>query len=678
MPALIVTVTAPARFAQLADGTIFLCSEAGALAIPSESVVRRGRLGPGQIVSVDLATGEMKGDLLIKKEVASQRPYADWLKMTRKHLKSKPARSFCVYTDDELVQLQTAIGFSKEDLDFIVAPMAESGAEPIFSMGDDAALAVLSSKPRLLYDYFKQRFAQVTNPPIDHMREKLVMSLDVHIGKRLSLYRNEPSSDLLITLPSPVLNESEFGNLMTCELEVRQIATLFDCMEESLAEALTRICGEAEDLVREGASVLVLTDRYCSETQTSIPPLMAVGAIHHFLIENCLRLHCSLVVETSQCWSTHHFACLLGYGAQAIYPFMAFESVRRWLMQKHGHIAPVLGFAQPGHEPNAGSAIGAESPSAAAPASGTALPAGHSASPPDTAQAKSSDLSLEEAQGNYRHAIEHGLAKILSKMGISTLSSYIGAQIFECIGLAPDVIESCFAGTVSRVGGMTMRNVENEVLEFHKSAYPNAPALRNFGLVKYRTDGEYHGNNPAVVKVLHQAISVRSNENSSEQEKTDAARRYLDLIRQRPPAALRDLLEVVSDRQSIDIERVEPAADLMKRFCSGGMSFGSLSQEAHETVAIAMNRIGGKSNSGEGGEDPLRYHPLDDVTEDGTSPRFPGLRGLKNGDNAASAIRQVASGRFGVTPAYLVTSKQLEIKDGPGVQTRRRWAASRS
>ncbi|HEY9753992.1 MAG TPA: glutamate synthase large subunit [Oculatellaceae cyanobacterium] len=628
----------PARFAQLSDGAIFLCSEAGALELPSESVVRRGRLGPGQMFAVDLKTGELKTNVQIKKEVSARKPYEKWLEQTRKHLKSKPARAFCVYTDDELVQLQNAVGFTKEDLDFIVAPMADSGAEPVFSMGDDAALAVLSSKPRVIYDYFKQRFAQVTNPPIDHMREKLVMSLDVHIGKRLSLYRAEPSSDLLITLHSPVLNESEFGNLMTCELEVRQLSTLFDYMTEGLNDALTRICAEAEMLVREGASVLVLTDRYCSETQAIIPPLMAVGAIHHHLIDAGLRLHCSLVVETSQCWNTHHFACLLGYGAQAVYPFMAFESVRRWLIQKHGNQGQVIGFTQPGREGDS--------------------KAGQ--------QSKAAALSLEEAQSNYRHAIEHGLLKILSKMGISTLSSYVGAQIFECIGLASDVIEMCFDGTVSRVGGLNARHVESEVLEFHKGAYPNTEGLRNFGLVKHRNGGEYHGNNPSVVKVLHKALQLRADASATETQKRDAAGSYLDLIRQRPPAALRDLLECTSDRQSIDIGEVEPASEIMKRFCTGGMSLGSLSQEAHETVAVAMNRIGGKSNSGEGGEDPLRYHPIDDVRDDGTSEKYPGLRDLKPGDSASSAIRQVASGRFGVTPEYLVSAKQLEIKMAQG------------
>jgi len=628
----------PARFAQLADGTIFLCSEAGALPLSAESVVRRGRLGPGQMVCVDLETGALKTNIEIKVEVASRKPYSQWLSQTRKHLKSKPARSFCVYTDEELAQLQNAVGFSKEDLDFVVSTMAESGAEPVFSMGDDAALAVLSSKPRVLYDYFRQRFAQVTNPPIDHMREKLVMSLDVHIGKRLSLYRNEPSADLLINLHSPILNESEFGNLMTCELEVRQISTLFDFVEESLEESLSRICFEAESLVREGASVLVLTDRYCSETQAVVPPLMAVGAVHHHLIDRGLRLHCSLVVETSQCWNTHHFACLLGYGAQAIYPFMAFESVRRWLIKKHGNITRVLGFVQPSHD--------------------------------GPAPVKSTDLSLEEAQSNYRHSIEHGLLKILSKMGISTLSSYIGAQIFECIGLATDVVEKCFASTVSRVGGMSLRDVENEVLSFHKGAYADpyntSDPLRNFGFVKNKTGGEYHGNNPTVVKALHNSLSIRANKDSTEKQKDDAARVYLDLIKERPPAALRDLLEFTSDRESIALDQVEPLEDIMKRFCTGGMSLGSLSQETHETVAIAMNRIGGKSNSGEGGEDPLRYYPLDDVAEDGTSAKFPFLKDLKPGDNAASAIRQVASGRFGVTPEYIVTAKQLEIKMAQG------------
>ncbi|MEY2977510.1 MAG: hypothetical protein RLZZ435_1649, partial [Cyanobacteriota bacterium] len=389
---------------------------------------------------------------------------------------------------------------------------------------------------------------------------------------------------------------------------------------DSLKHAIDRLCEEADAAVREGKEILILSDRAAqgvSAAVSYIPPLVAVGAVHHHLILNGLRMKVSLVVDTAQCWSTHHFACLVGYGASAICPYLALETVRHWWYQ-----AKTQKLMETGKLPVS---------------------------------------TLEGAQHNFRKAVEAGLLKILSKMGISLLSSYQGAQIFEAIGIGDDLLELCFRGTASRLGGLTVEDLAHETLSFHQRAFPELTQkrLEFMGFVQYRPNAEYHMNSPELSKALHKAVK---------EESYDHFTTYLKYLEERPTTALRDLLTFESDRQSIPVEEVESAETILNRFCTGGMSLGALSREAHETLAIAMNRIGGKSNSGEGGEDPLRYNPVQDVDGDGLSPSFSHLKGLVNGDTANSAIKQVASGRFGVTPEYLMSADQIEIKVAQGAK----------
>ncbi|AKV70131.1 Ferredoxin-dependent glutamate synthase [Microcystis panniformis FACHB-1757] len=383
------------------------------------------------------------------------------------------------------------------------------------------------------------------------------------------------------------------------------------------------MCAEAAKKVESGAEILILSDRTApiDEKTSYIPPLLAVGAVHHHLIRSHLRLKASIVIDTAQCWSTHHFACLIGYGASAVCPYLALETIAQWWIEPRTQKLMENG--------------------------------------------KLEAISLEKALINYRKSVEAGLLKILSKMGISLLSSYHGAQIFEAIGLSADLVKLAFNGTTSRVGGLSIAEVAQEAIAFHSKAFPNLTAkkLENYGFVNYRPGGEYHMNSPEMAKALHKAVAAHS-----QGEGYDHYETYRQILQQRPVTALRDLLEFNSDRASIAIEAVESIESILQRFCTGGMSLGALGREAHETLAIAMNRIGGKSNSGEGGEDPIRYTSLSDVDEEGHSVTMPHLNGLKNGDTANSAIKQIASGRFGVTPEYLMSGKQLEIKMAQGAK----------
>ncbi|HEY9832132.1 MAG TPA: glutamate synthase-related protein, partial [Stenomitos sp.] len=376
----------------------------------------------------------------------------------------------------------------------------------------------------------------------------------------------------------------------------------------------------AAQSVASGKKILILSDRVggtIGEQYSYIPPMLAVGAVHHHLIHQGLRMKASLVVDTAQCWSTHHFACLIGYGAAAVCPYLALESVRQWWADPKTHKLMERGKIQ--------------------------------------------SITIEQAQQNYRKAVEAGLLKILSKMGISLLSSYQGAQIFEAIGIGADVLNLGFRGTTSRLGGLSIAELAQEIISFHSRAFPELTGkkLENFGFVQYRPGGEYHMNSPEMSKALHKAVATRD---------YDHYELYKQSLAGRPVTALRDLLDFKSDRAPISIEEVQPVEEIVKRFCTGAMSLGALSREAHEVLAIAMNRIGGKSNSGEGGEDPIRYKILDDVGEAGLSSTLPHLKGLRNGDTASSTIKQVASGRFGVTPEYLVNGKQIEIKMAQGAK----------
>lgn len=612
----------PARYALTKDGYIMVASEAGVVDLPPEDIVEKGRLGPGQMIAVDFQTQEILKNWEIKQRIAQQQPYGQWVKDYRQEVPQQPFDGETTYGEFDLLRLQSVFGYTAEDVEMIIEAMAELGKEPTFCMGDDIPLAVLSDKPRLLYDYFKQRFAQVTNPPIDPLRESLVMSLRMKLGARGNLLQIKPEDAQAISLESPVISDQELATIKKSSLGVAELSTLFQIENGpgGMEAAIHQLCDQAAIAVKSGKQIIILSDRPAPgiKAETSyIPPLLAVGAVHHSLIAQGLRLDASLVVDTAQCWSTHHFACLIGYGASAICPYLALETARHWWHRPKTQKQMELGRME--------------------------------------------KITIDQAQDHYRHAVEMGLLKILSKMGISLLASYHGAQIFEIIGLGMDAVNLAFKGTTSRVGGMSLTDIAQEVIAFHGRAFPELQGkkLENFGFVNYRKGGEYHMNSPEMAKALHKAVK---------EETYDHYEVYKNYLEGRTPTALRDLLEFTSDRPAIDISEVEPIEAIVKRFCTGGMSLGALSREAHETLAIAMNRLGAKSNSGEGGEDPIRYNPLHDVNGDGHSPTLPHLAGLKNGDTANSAIKQVASGRFGVTPEYLMSGQQIEIKMAQGAK----------
>jgi glutamate synthase (ferredoxin) len=612
----------PARYSIMRDGYIVVASEAGVVDLPEADIVEKGRLGPGQMIAVDLETHEILKNWEIKQRVAQEKPYGQWLQQHRVVLNPQPFIPQPQLEASELLQQQTAFGYTAEDVELIVEAMAAEGKEPTFCMGDDIPLAVLSDKPRLLYDYFKQRFAQVTNPPIDPLRESLVMSLSMLLGERGNLLDAKPEYARMLRVESPVLSEVDLEAVKASGFETAELSTLFEIATgpQGLEAAVRNLCDRATEAVSAGTKILILSDRIggrLNETYSYIPPLVAVGAVHHHLIQKGLRMKASLVVDTAQCWSTHHFACLIGYGAAAVCPYLAWESVRQWWADSKTQKLMERGKIQ--------------------------------------------KLTIEQAQKNYRKAVEAGLLKILSKMGISLLSSYQAAQIFEAIGIGADLLNLAFRGTTSRLGGLSIAELAQEVISFHKRAFPalTGKKLENFGFVQYRPGGEYHMNSPEMAKALHKAVENRS---------YDHYEVYKQYLEGRPVTALRDLLDFNSDCAPIPIEEVEPVAEIVKRFCTGAMSLGALSREAHEVLAIAMNRMGGKSNSGEGGEDSVRYKILDDVDETGLSPTLPHLKGLRNGDTASSTIKQVASGRFGVTPEYLMNAKQVEIKMAQGAK----------
>ena len=667
----------PARYARTRSGLLALASEAGAVALPDEEIVEKGRLGPGQMIAVDLDNGRLLRDVVVKTSVASRRPYGAWLLAERRSLAPQafdPAPSEAatpgevapggagasdgVDTPAEmaapaeavpgraaapaggpcapggLLLRQAAAGFTAEDVELIVRPMARQAKEPRFSMGNDAPLPILSGKPHVLYDYFTERFAQVTNPAIDPLRERLVMSLAVKLGARGDLLTAEPGHARQVELPSPIVNDAEMAALPELGLRTARVSTSYEVASGpwGLREAVERVCREAAAAVRDGAEVVVLSDRLAPVGAGAghVPPLLAVGAVHHDLIRRGLRSRASLVVETAQCWSVHQFACLVGYGASAVHPYLAFETVRDLWDRGRLTDGPASGSAAAG-----------------APAS---------ADPGD----------LEEALRHYRISAEQGLLKILSKMGISLLASYHGAQLFEAIGLGPDLIELGFSGTPSRIGGLSVEELAQETVWIHQQAFPELTPekLQDYGFVRYRRRGEYHLNNPEAAKTLRRACV---------EGLPDLYRSYSEKLAQRPPTVLRDLLRLCSEGgkpagAAGPAEDVEPASAILPRFCTGGMSLGALSREAHETIAVAMARIHGRANSGEGGEDAERDAPIDDVDGAGVSPRFPHLKGLRNGDRAASQIRQVASGRFGVTTEYLAGAEQLEIKVAQGAK----------
>ncbi|XP_077218051.1 ferredoxin-dependent glutamate synthase, chloroplastic-like [Tasmannia lanceolata] len=612
----------PARYWRTIDDIVYVASEVGVLPMDESKVTMKGRLGPGMMITADLQNGQVFENTDVKKRVASSKPYGKWLNEKMRTLKPVNFLSIAVMDAESILRHQQAFGYSSEDVQMVIETMASQGKEPTFCMGDDIPLAVLSQKPHMIYDYFKQRFAQVTNPAIDPLREGLVMSLEVNIGKRGNILEVGPENASQVILSSPVLNEGELDSLMKdSSLKPQVLPTFFDIrkgLDGSLEKMLKKLCDAADDAVRNGSQLLVLSDRSeeLEPTRPAMPILLAVGAVHQHLIQNGLRISASIVVDTAQCFSTHQFACLIGYGASAVCPYLALETCRQWRLS-----TKTVNLMRNGKMPT---------------------------------------VTIEQAQRNFCKAVKSGLLKILSKMGISLLSSYCGAQIFEIYGLGNEIVDLAFCGSVSSIGGLSLDELARETLSFWVKAFSEdtAKRLENFGFIQFRAGGEYHGNNPEMSKLLHKAVR---------QKNESAFSVYQQHLANRPVNVLRDLLEFKSDRPPIPVGKVESATSIVQRFCTGGMSLGAISRETHEAIAIAMNRLGGKSNSGEGGEDPIRWSPLSDVV-DGYSSTLPHLKGLQNGDTATSAIKQVASGRFGVTPTFLVNADQLEIKIAQGAK----------
>jgi glutamate synthase (NADPH/NADH) large chain/glutamate synthase (ferredoxin) len=589
----------PARYKVTEDGIVLMASEVGVVDLDERKIVEKGRLGPGQMIAVDTRRGLLQHNLEIKEEMARRRPYGEW---TQRHLLrlQVPAPSASSTSDGDgagngasLWRQQVCFGYTKEEIELVLKPMFAEKKEPVFSMGDDTPLSVLSRRHRLLYSYFKQRFAQVTNPPIDPLREHLVMSSYVYLGPKGSLLEETPEHTHLIHLQSPLLENPELEvlrNLKDPRFASVTLSTLFPVVEgaEGMRQAVERLCEAASRAVDEGKSLLVLSDKGVDEEHAPIPMLLCVGAVHHHLIREGKRMRVDLLVETAEAWEVHHFACLIGYGASAVNPYLAFQTIRNLV-----------------------------------------------------AGGKAEGLTVEKALKNYRSAINKGILKVMSKMGISTLTSYQGAQIFEAIGIGQELIEQCFLGTPSRVAGIGYAELTDEVIKRHHEAYHTEPSekLPDIGYYQFRQSGEQHAYFPKMVKALH--TSVKSGDYREYQQ-------YAGLVNNRDPLALRDLLKFTSPHPPIPVEEVQPIEGIYKRFTTQAMSLGALSPEAHRTIAIAMNRIGAKSNTGEGGEDPSDWVPL------------------ANGDTANCKIKQVASARFGVTPEYLVRAEQLEIKMSQG------------
>lgn len=579
----------PARYSITDDGLVVLASETGVLDLSGRHIVERGRLGPGQMLVVDTATGAVYRNSEIKHLLATRQPYRDWLSQYRLQLGSVPAESNGhAIEEGEWLRRQVAFGFTAEDQRLVVHPMAVENKEPLWSMGDDTPLAVLSEFPRPLAHFFRQRFAQVTNPPIDSLREKLVMSLDVYLGPRSSLLTETPEHARLLHLPSPFLLEEQL--IALANHPVLHSATLeavfpVEKTAAGLAETLENLLAQAEAAIDAGASILILSDRNVSATHAPIPMPLVVGAIHHHLIRVGKRMRVSLVCDTGDVWDVHQAAVLIGYGAAAIHPYLALYVARSFAGTR-----------------------GAE------------------------------ELTVEELARRYLKQLDYGLRKIMSKMGISTLASYQGAQLFEILGLAQEVVDRYFTGTPARLHGLDLFGIAERVLKRHTQAYSEpADRLPDWGFVRFRKDGEYHAFSPTNVRALQQAAQTGDR---------DAYRQYVRLVQERRPMALRDLL-TFRETQPIPLEEVEPAEEIRKRFVITAMSLGALSPEAHRTLAMAMNRIGARSNCGEGGEDPDWYYE--------SGPDVP-----------HNKVKQVASARFGVTAEYLVHAEELEIKIAQG------------
>jgi glutamate synthase (NADPH/NADH) large chain len=602
----------PSRYWVTDDGLVVMASEVGVLDIAPEKIVQRGRLQPGRMFLVDTAAGRIVSDEEIKSTLAAEHPYADWLADQQIHFDDLPPRFTLTPQHASVVAHQRLFGWTNEDLKVLLGPMAKAGAEPIGSMGTDTPLAVLSKRPRLLYDYFQQLFAQVTNPPLDAIREELVTSLAGTIGPEANLLDPQPQSCNQIVMPHPVLTNEELAKLLYINEDGTRpgwgtfaIDGLFPVASgrppgEALATALDDVCRRVDEAIGGGAKVIVLSDRHTSPELAPIPALLLVGAVHHHLVREKTRTQVGLVIETGEAREVHHMALLLGYGAAAINPYLAFEAIEDLI--------------------NVGTLEG---------------------------------ISPRHATRNYVKACGKGVLKIMSKMGISTVASYGGAQVFEAVGLGRPLVDRYFTGTVSRIGGIGLEEVAADVLTRHRGAWPRRPAelvhrdLPVGGEYQWRREGEFHLFNPKTVQRLQHATRTR---------RYDIFKTYTGAVDNQAAqlATLRGLFRLrdasETGRAPVPIDEVEPVSSIVRRFNTGAMSYGSISAEAHETLAIAMNRLGGRSNTGEGGEDAERFTP---------DP---------NGDLRRSAIKQVASGRFGVTSEYLVNADDIQIKMAQGAK----------
>ncbi len=592
----------PSRYYVTSDDKVVMASEVGVLPhVDPATIIAKGRLRPGRMFLVDMEQGRIIEDEEIKRDVVGAHPYGKWLEENRLFLKDLPERDEpAPASPASTPERQRAFGYTYEDLRFILGPTAEKGVQPIGSMGTDIPLAVLSDKSKLLYDYFKQIFAQVTNPALDCIREELVTATETFLGSESNLLKQGPKNCRMIRLDSPLIDNRELAKLRHIETDGFKAATLPMLFPpktdgKGLKKSLDSLFRAADRAIKSGVNLLILSDRGVCSDQAAIPTLLAMGGLHHHLVNRGTRTRVSIILESGEAREVHHFAVLLGYGADAINPYMAFESIEEMIRQD------ML------------------------------------------------DMDADEAIYNYLKGSIKGVVKTMAKMGISTVASYRGAQIFEAVGISSTVIQGFFRGTASRIEGVGLKEIAEEVLKRHAAAFPDRhnddaeSALDAGGVYQWRKDGEFHLFNPQTIHALQKAVRSGSFE---------AFRHFSGLVndQSRKLCTLRGLMQFRQGRKSIPLEEVEPAESILKRFKTGAMSYGSISSEAHETLAIAMNRIGGKSNTGEGGEDPARFKPM------------------PNGDSKRSAIKQVASGRFGVTSNYLVNSDELQIKISQGAK----------
>jgi glutamate synthase (NADPH/NADH) large chain len=611
----------PARYLITDDDLVVMASEMGVLDIPQEKIIKKWRLQPGKMFLIDLEAGRIINDPELKAHLSTAKPYRAWIDQSKVALEDLPSREYKIGSQAPLLDRQQAFGYTQEDLKFILAPMAAVGEEAVGSMGNDSPLAVLSSRPKPLYNYFKQMFAQVTNPPIDPIREESVMSLVSFIGPRPNLLGiNVTSPNQRLEARQPVLTSYGMSKILriaeltggTFRSYCLSICYPLTRGAAGMERALDALCSQVEQAVRAGSNIIVLSDKQVTAENMAIPALLATAAVHHHLVRTGLRTSTGLIVETGSVRETHHYALLAGYGAEAIHPYLAFETLANL-----GDFAP-------------------------------------------------KDFNYKEAAKRYIKAINKGILKVMSKMGISTYQSYCGAQIFEAVGLNSAFVQKYFTGTASQVEGVGILEIAEETVRLHKLAFSDHPlyrsALDTGGEYAYRVRGEEHMWTPESIAKLQHA--TRANNFKTYKE-------YAALINEQSKQlmTLRGLFEMKESPKPIPIEEVEPAKEIIKRFSTGAMSLGSISQEAHTTLAIAMNRIKGKSNTGEGGEDPQRYKP---ISKDGQLVDYmPGVLAdipVKTGDSLRSAIKQVASGRFGVTTEYLVNADQLQIKIAQGAK----------